>query len=261
LSNAVKFTPEEGSITLSAKLLSELPDDMCRIEISVADNGIGLTEEQTGRIFNSFEQAEVGISRTYGGAGLGLSISKRIVEMMGGKIWVESEADKGAKFSFTVKMRRMSGSEPSQSKEISRNGARNFTAYGVSQDFSGHTVLLAEDVEINREIVLALLEPMKLNVECAENGAEALRMFEENPERYDMIFMDIQMPVMDGYETTRRIRALESTRAKEIPIVAMTANVFKEDIERCLESGMNSHVGKPLIINEVAESLRKYLMS
>lgn len=258
LSNAVKFTPEEGSITLSAKLLSERLD-MCRIEISVADNGIGLTEEQTGRIFNSFEQAEVGISRTYGGAGLGLSISKRIVEMMGGKIWVESETGKGAKFSFTIKMRRGRISELSSSDGKSPSGARNFTA-GASQDFSGHTVLLAEDVEINREIVLALLEPMKLNVECAENGAEALRMFEENPEQYDMIFMDVQMPVMDGYETTRRIRALESPRAKEIPIVAMTANVFKEDIERCLESGMNSHVGKPLIIDEVAEALRKYLM-
>jgi CheY-like chemotaxis protein len=127
-----------------------------------------------------------------------------------------------------------------------------------TSDFSGHRVLLAEDVEINREIVLTLLEPTNLAIDCAENGAEALRLFNEKPERYDMIFMDVQMPEMDGYEAARRIRASAAARANDIPIVAMTANVFREDIERCLASGMNDHVGKPLDFNEVLEKLRKY---
>jgi CheY-like chemotaxis protein len=125
--------------------------------------------------------------------------------------------------------------------------------------FKGYRLLLAEDVEINREIVLTLLEPTALEIDCAENGAEALRLFSEAPDRYDMIFMDVQMPEMDGYEATRRIRALGVPRAKEIPIVAMTANVFREDVEKCLVAGMNAHVGKPLDFDEVMDRLRKYL--
>jgi CheY-like chemotaxis protein len=125
--------------------------------------------------------------------------------------------------------------------------------------FSGRRILLAEDVEINREIVQALLEPSKLEIDCAENGREAVRMFSEAPEKYDMIFMDVQMPEMDGYEATRRIRAMNTQKAKTIPIVAMTANVFREDVERCIEAGMNSHVGKPLDFNEVMKRLRTFL--
>jgi CheY-like chemotaxis protein len=141
-------------------------------------------------------------------------------------------------------------------------------------DFSGRRVLLAEDVEINREILLALLEPTKLVIDCAENGAEAVKRFSENPGGYDMIFMDVQMPEMDGYEATRRIRAFEAARqalaetpggtrgespAEGIPIIAMTANVFREDIERCLAAGMNGHLGKPLDLNEALGKLREYL--
>jgi CheY-like chemotaxis protein len=129
----------------------------------------------------------------------------------------------------------------------------------ASDDFSGRYILLAEDVDINREIVVTLLEPTSLTVECAVNGVEAVKMFEESPERYDMIFMDVQMPEMDGYEATRRIRALDMPRAASVPIVAMTANVFREDIIRCTEAGMDDHVGKPLDFEEVLEKLRKYL--
>ena len=130
-----------------------------------------------------------------------------------------------------------------------------------TDNFAGRHILLAEDVEINREIVLSILEPTALGIDCAENGAEALRMFSEAADKYDMIFMDIQMPEMDGYEATRRIRALDLPKAKEIPIIAMTANVFKEDIENCLAAGMNDHVGKPLDFTEVMGKLRKYLGS
>jgi len=117
-----------------------------------------------------------------------------------------------------------------------------------------------DDVDINREIALALLEPTNLQVDCAENGVEAVRIFSENPEAYDLIFMDIQMPEMDGFEATRRIRAMDLQRAKDIPIVAMTANVFREDIERCFAAGMNGHFGKPVDIGEVMATLKKYLL-
>jgi CheY-like chemotaxis protein len=117
-------------------------------------------------------------------------------------------------------------------------------------------VLLAEDAEINREIVLALLEPTNLTIDCAENGVEAVRLFAENPLRYDAIFMDVQMPEMDGYEATRRIRNLDTPSAVTVPIIAMTANVFREDIEKCLAAGMNGHLGKPLDIGEVLTTLR-----
>jgi CheY-like chemotaxis protein len=140
-------------------------------------------------------------------------------------------------------------------------------------NFSGFRLLLAEDVEINREIVLALLEPTELAIDCAENGAEALDKFSKDPESYDMIFMDVQMPEMDGYEATRRIRAFESglgsgaegapgasaRSARHVPIVAMTANVFRQDIEQCLAAGMDDHVSKPLNFDEVLVKLRKYL--
>jgi CheY-like chemotaxis protein len=140
--------------------------------------------------------------------------------------------------------------------------------------FPGKRILLAEDIEINREIVLSILEPAELAIDCAENGEIAVRMFTEAPEKYDMIFMDVQMPEMDGYEATRRIRAFERERraaanvavggqtpeqSKGVPIIAMTANVFREDVEKCIASGMNGHVGKPLDFEEVLDKLREYL--
>jgi len=131
--------------------------------------------------------------------------------------------------------------------------------------FAGKRILLVEDVEINREIVQTLLEPTRMDIDCAENGAEAVRMFAEAPHKYDAIFMDVQMPEMDGYEATQRIRALEaetgsvSQSARRVPIIAMTANVFKDDIEKCLAAGMDSHVGKPLDFEEVLKSLHSYL--
>ncbi|MDR1178337.1 MAG: response regulator [Spirochaetaceae bacterium] len=130
----------------------------------------------------------------------------------------------------------------------------------ASQDnFSGYTMLLAEDVDINREIVLAILEPTGLVIDCAENGAEAFRKFSGDPRRYDMIFMDVQMPEMDGYEATRKIRALDHPWAGAVPIVAMTANVFRDDVEQCIEAGMNDHIGKPLDLDDVMARLRKFL--
>jgi signal transduction histidine kinase/DNA-binding response OmpR family regulator len=136
---------------------------------------------------------------------------------------------------------------------------KNAETQTEADNFAGRRILLAEDVEINREIVLTILEPTALAIDCAENGVEAVRKFSEEPDTYDMIFMDIQMPEMDGYEATRRIRALDTPNAKKIPIIAMTANVFREDIENCLAAGMDDHVGKPLDFEEVLGKLRKYM--
>jgi signal transduction histidine kinase/DNA-binding response OmpR family regulator len=382
LSNAVKFTPSEGRIHLKASLLEE-ENDMCTVEGSVADTGIGISEEQKSRLFMSFQQAESGTSRKFGGTGLGLAISKRVVEMMGGRIWADSEPGKGSTFSFTIKAERAANERPSMldgnvnwknirllvvdddrdfltyfgemakalelscdiaeggeqalamigrngpydiyfldlkmpgmdgmelSRRISGSGERKSVVTMISatewaaieeearksgvskfipkpifpsaladcvneclgvrnivpgdeppgeiERFDGKRLLLAEDVEVNREIVISLLEPTMLEIDCAENGLEAVRLFAEAPEKYDMIFMDVQMPEMDGYEATGRIRALGDPRAKEIPIVAMTANVFREDIEKCIAAGMNDHIGKPLGMDELLNMLHRYL--
>ncbi|MDR0760501.1 MAG: response regulator, partial [Treponema sp.] len=392
LSNAVKFTPNQGTIRLDTHLEDE-QDGICAIQVKVTDTGIGITEEQKGRLFNSFEQADSGTARKFGGTGLGLAISKRIVEMMEGRIWVESEPGKGSSFIFTVKLKHgrdeqegflepevnwknlrtmivdddpdiceyfkliakrfnfscisvqngeealnvinetgpydiyfidwnmpgMNGIELSRKikeqnsrnavvimisaaewytieKEarkagvdkflskplfpsvianainecigVSRPGAENAETTKPPDDFTGRRVLLAEDVEINREIVLNLLEPTGLKIDCAENGLQAVEMFKAAPEAYDIIFMDVQMPEMDGYEATRQIRKFEASiqnskkndpgqefpnespqcvlnHPTRVPIIAMTANVFKEDIQQSRDSGMNGHIGKP----------------
>ena len=252
MSNAVKFTPEGGAIHLASHLVSEI-DNLCRLEISVADTGIGITNDQKNRLFESFEQADASTSRHFGGTGLGLSISKRIVELMDGSIWVESKLGEGSKFIFTVLFKR--GTDKEMALSHDDPGGQN----GAADDFTGKTLLLAEDVEINREIVMTLLEPTNVAIKCAENGSVAVRMFAESPEIYDLIFMDIQMPEMDGYGATRAIRALDVPNAKTIPIIAITANVFREDVERCLDAGMNGHVRKPVDLNEMLDRMRQYL--
>jgi signal transduction histidine kinase/CheY-like chemotaxis protein/PAS domain-containing protein len=247
LSNAVKFTPEEGEIRLEAALISE-EDGICRLQCGVSDTGIGLTEEQKERIFLSFEQADIGISRQYGGTGLGLTISQKIVELMGGEIWVTSEAGQGAAFTFTVNLRR--GLAP-----IPETSDTGFDPGG----FNGKVILMAEDLEINREVVALLFQPFSLQIEFAEDGEQALKKFTEDPERYDLILMDVQMPVMDGFQATRLIRALDVPRAKTVPIIAVTADVFKEDVDRCLAAGMNAHIAKPINLTEALGVIKRYI--
>ncbi|GHU40734.1 hypothetical protein FACS1894111_01860 [Clostridia bacterium] len=250
LSNAVKFTPEKGKISLEVSLISKTSEEVC-LQVTVTDTGIGVTPEQSNRLFHAFEQAENSTSREYGGTGLGLAISKSIVELMGGGIWLESEPGRGSTFAFTVQLRRAANEEALQ-ETVSEEPLE-------ANAFVGHTILLAEDVEINREIVIDVLAPTGLIIDCAENGLEAVEKFRENSERYDLIFMDMQMPKMDGLVATREIRSLDLPKAKSIPIVAMTANVFREDVERCLAGGMNGHIGKPLVFGDVLTVLRKYL--
>ncbi|MDR2577232.1 MAG: cache domain-containing protein [Chitinispirillales bacterium] len=251
LGNAVKFTPENGAVTLETKLVKETYG-VYKIQFDVSDTGIGICKEHQSRLFRPFEQAESGTTRRFGGTGLGLSISKRIVEAMGGGIWFTSEKGKGSVFSFTIEAKK---SDRPESGDASGKPEKPAAA----DCFEGFCILLAEDAEVNREIMAALLEPTKVEIDCAVNGLEAVNMFTENPERYSLIFMDIQMPEMDGYEATRRIRALDSKKAREIPIIALSANVFKEDMEKSLKASMAAHIGKPMDFDEVLEVMRKYL--
>ncbi|MDR3358857.1 MAG: response regulator [Desulfovibrio sp.] len=253
LSNANKFTPEGGHINLRIRRLRDA-DGMCILEFTVKDDGIGITKEQQARLFRPFEQADGSISRKYGGTGLGLAISKQIVEMMGGDIRIDSEPDTGTRFIFTVHAHEVTPTD-----EFEDEGEHRNLSDAQRPDFTGRRILLAEDVAINREILIALLDGTGMRIESAENGRMACDMFAASPDAYDMIFMDIHMPEMDGYEATRRIRAMPCPRAVQVPIVAMTANVFQEDIERCLQAGMDGHVGKPINLEEVLRMLRLYL--
>jgi len=383
LTNAVKFTPEGGRIELNVDNIKEA-DGMVVLRIEVSDNGIGISDEQKARLFRAFEQGDNGISRKYGGMGLGLVIFKRIVDLMGGKIWVESELGKGSNFIFTIEVRKgaregcinanddVNRTETNPSglrilavddspetreyflhlmsslnihcdvaqdgiealalieknrddpyslffvdwqmpnmdgitltkkiKEISGGkaivvmisvaarsdieaaaamaGVNRFVpkslfpsdiiktineCLGVSldgkaaYDFKNHILLLAEDVEVNREIIQTMLEKTGITLECAANGKEAVALFEKHPGRYSAILMDIQMPEMNGYEATKKIRAMDAATAKEIPIIAMTADVFREDIDACLAAGMNEHIGKPVDTEELLTKLAAHL--
>ena len=249
LSNAVKFTPEHGAITLFAKREAEA-DGLCTIRFTVRDTGIGISKEQQARLFVPFEQADGGRSRKFGGTGLGLAISKRIADMMAGDIWVESEFGNGASFTFELKVLIDEETDTdADAVEVSSSGI-----------FAGKRILIAEDVEINREIIGSLLEDTGLEMDFALDGAEAVEKFSAAPDYYELVLMDIQMPSIDGYEATKLIRSSGLPGADKIPIVAMTANTFPEDIERSLASGMNAHLGKPVDIDEIIAKLKEYLL-
>ncbi|MDR0426455.1 MAG: response regulator [Clostridiales bacterium] len=251
LSNAVKFTPEHGEIRLDVYPLS-VSESMSVIRFSIVDSGIGMTEEQLSRLFTAFEQADGSISRRFGGTGLGLAISKTIVELMGGSIRAESTPGKGSAFTFEVTV-------SIDGETRTDEAADGETELLLDLDFSGRTILLAEDVEINREIIITLMQDSGAAIECAVNGEEAYTLFAAAPARYDMIYMDLQMPVMDGFTATKMIRALPDARAKSVPILAMTANAFEEDIKKCLNAGMNDHIAKPIDIGILFKLTAKHL--
>jgi CheY-like chemotaxis protein len=193
----------------------------------------------------------------------GLNVDKSMVIMISSADWnqIHSEAQKAGVDHFLSKPIFRSDIVDCLNQCLGDHGLSRLETQEEDGRLAGCRILLAEDVEINREIALALFEPTGLAADCAENGAEAVRMFQAAPEQYDAIFMDIQMPEMDGYEATRKIRALDNPKARSVPIIAMTANVFREDIEKCLAAGMNDHIGKPLDVEELKLKLYKYLLA
>ncbi len=265
LGNAVKFTPEFGTLTLRVR---EIPQsaDASVIHIEVKDSGIGISAEDQLRLFKVFEQANGGISREFGGTGLGLAISKKLVNMMGGDIHVQSEPGEGANFIFDITVGW--GSEcPGHVAELKDKSAghrsddeeENNQSDDKTYDWKGKSILLVEDVEINREIVLGLFEDTGIEIDCACDGIEAVDTFMSQGEKYSLILMDVQMPKLDGISATKKIRMSNKSNAAEVPLIAMTANVFKEDIAECLNAGMNGHIAKPIDAQEVLGMVDRYL--
>ena len=254
LSNASKFSPKNGRIELNAIMTSQY-GNACSIKFSVKDNGIGISKEQQEHLFIPFEQADGSISRKFGGTGLGLAISKRIIEMLGGEIWVQSELNKGAEFMFEITAQIGAGSTGDDEADTEAKSGDAFQ----NGEFAGKRIMIAEDVDINREIIEAFLEDTGVEIDFAYNGIDAVTKFLANPGDYGLILMDIQMPEMDGYEAVRQIRSSDVKEAQTIPVIAMTANVLREDVEHCLEAGMNGHLGKPINIEILTATLRQYL--
>lgn len=245
MSNAVKFTPENGCITFTIR-----EESAGIFFFSVEDTGIGIGEESKEKIFHSFEQADGTIAANFGGTGLGLSISSRLIHLMGGAIGLSSQKGKGSCFYFTLKL-PLADSRTESPVQLS--GDRQW-------DFKGIKVLLVEDNEMNTEIARTLLEMQGMTVETAENGKIGVEKFSESSAgEYQLILMDIRMPVMDGLEAARTIRQMKRQDAAAVPIIAMTANAFDEDMKKSIESGMNGHLAKPIdvkmLMNMIGEVL------
>jgi len=243
LSNAVKFT-ENGNIALSV-----LKIEPNRIQFRIEDTGKGLSVEEQKNIFNAFEQADNSTSRQYGGTGLGLSISKQLVEIMNGKIWVESNNTNGSTFIFEIDLIELSDETYREDEETEEEMPSLEEKINRLNDIR---ILVAEDNFINQEIILGLLEDSPIEIDMVDNGEEAVAFHKEH--HYDLILMDIQMPIMDGYEAAEKIRE----RDKEIPIIAITASAMKEDIEKSIASGMNDHINKPIDVSNLFKMLIHY---
>jgi signal transduction histidine kinase len=240
LSNAVKFTPEGGTITVSIALTETAEKPF--VSVSVKDNGIGIAPENIGRLFGSFEQADKTITRQFGGTGLGLAISRKIVQMMKGTLTVSSEIGKGSEFLMTI---------PVVYGEKITTSRHDKTA--ERPELAGKYILHVEDVDINRIIATAILEEYDCVIDEAENGKIAVEKAKNN--NYNLILMDMQMPVMDGLTATKEIRKA----GIDVPIIAMTANAFREDAERCIKAGMNDHISKPIDANVFLRVVGNYL--
>jgi signal transduction histidine kinase/ActR/RegA family two-component response regulator len=250
LGNAVKFTPELGHVFFSVKR-KEQADGKSLVEFVVRDTGIGISEENLSTIFKPFEQGDSLVTRKYGGTGLGLSISRRIVQLLGGDISVRSQLGDGSEFTFAIWL-----TETEHSDDII-----SVTPEDATGRFTGKRLLLVDDVEINRMIVATMLEDTGIEVVEADDGTTALDEFKAAPVgSIDIILMDVQMPQLDGYGATRAIRELDRADAGTVPIVALTANAFKDDIDKALASGMNSHIAKPVELDTLIETLFKYLV-
>lgn len=260
LSNALKFTPAKGMIKLRVSKTGEDQENVY-LRFEVIDTGCGIAEENYDKIFESFEQENVDVTYKYGGTGLGLSIVKRFTGLMGGGIHVTSVQGSGSTFTVDLPFGKIKESgKPTRFSDINGRNDLAKDCYAVDYDFKGKRILLVEDNELNREIAEELIGVTGASVESAEDGVQAVEMFKESAEGYyDLILMDVQMPHMDGYEATRCIRALGRSDAQKVPIFAMTANAFAEDVQKSREAGMNAHISKPLDIRAVYKQMNRYL--
>ena len=243
LGNAVKFTPAGGTVSF---VIEEGPrsDGKATLRFIVSDTGIGMSEDYLPHLFDAFSQEDSSSTNIYGSSGLGMAITKRMVELMGGSIDVESEKGKGSTFTVTLTLDETSGEEADVT--AAAESAPEVPADNTA-GLKGRRILLAEDVVINAEIIKMVLSQAGLEVDHAENGRIATEMFRDHDEwYYDAILMDMRMPEMDGLEATRTIRAMTRPDAKKIPVIALTANAFEEDVQRSMEAGLNAHLSKPV---------------
>jgi PAS domain S-box-containing protein len=250
-SNAVKFTPR-GSIAIGGKVLAK-DGDRLTVRFEVIDTGIGLERSQCERLFQPFEQADPSTTRKYGGTGLGLAISRRLTELMGGTIGVDSKPGKGSTFWIEVPLQSRPAPAGTQAKLP--GAVRRTPARAQTLALTGRRILLAEDNPVNREVAVAILRETGATIDTAANGQEAVEMAKAG--RYDLILMDVQMPVMDGLAATRLLRSQDALR--ELPIVAMTANAFNEDRQLCIDAGMNDHIPKPVEPELLCEKVARWL--
>ena len=250
LGNAVKFTNDGGTVTYAVSYHPGEDDRHVNVRYRISDTGIGMSEEFVTHIFDEFSQEEHGARTQYKGTGLGMAITKRYVDLMGGTICVESR--KGVGSTFTVKL-------PMEIADFCE-GKKTAVAVGKA-DLHGLKVLLAEDNDLNAEIAIVQLEELGMQITRAVDGKEAVRCFAENPQgTFDIILMDIMMPQMNGYEATKAIRSLDDRPdGRTIPIIAMTANAFAEDVQASLDAGMNGHLSKPIVMDEVVKTIARNL--
>ena len=250
LGNAVKFTGDGGSITFTSDYLPGADDRHMIVRYRVTDTGVGMTKEFLKHIFDEFSQEESSARTHYKGSGLGMAISKRYVDLMGGNISVESEKGKGSTFTVELPL------ELTEADKVQKQASP-----GDSTDLTGVKILMAEDNDLNAEIAMVQLEELGIHITRASDGKEALKIFASNqPGTFDIIFMDIMMPKMNGYEATKAIRTLQNRPdARTIPIIAMTANAFAEDVQASLDAGMNGHLSKPIVMDEVIKTIARNL--
>ena len=253
ISNAIKYTPEGGTVQLNVRELPCSRPGYVRIQTEVADNGIGMSKEYLPMIFDAFTRERNTTVGKISGTGLGMPIVKKLVEMLGGTIEVESELGKGSRFIVTIE-HRIADEALYKPQEHEAESAQGLAL------LKGRRILLAEDNDLNAEIALFLLQNMCLAAERVENGAQCVSRLEQQPRgTYDLILMDVQMPQMDGYTATQTIRALDDKEKAAIPIVAMTANAFAEDRKRAFAAGMNGHIAKPIDVKKLEQALLKLL--